>query len=112
MNWNAYDELTSRIEPDEVVVGVVFGDYGWGGYDEPKPKIPDHMHERVLTLAEAEPFMQHWSFSGGYGSPECYATYIWTNKRIFFVRTYDGATDLVSVPRAPTNCEPEMHGGG
>ena len=109
---NAYDELASQLEPDEVVVKVVFGDWGWTGYREPEPKIPDNMRKRVLTLAEAEPFMQHWWFSGGYGSPDCYATYIWTNKRVFFVQTYDGSTDLVSVPRAPINCNPDMPGGG
>lgn len=52
------------------------------------------------------------TYNGGYGSPACYATYIWTNQRTLWVTTYDGSTYLSSAPRNPISTMPEMSGGG
>ncbi|MEM9286779.1 MAG: hypothetical protein AAGA36_00425 [Pseudomonadota bacterium] len=120
---NACEELEDALEPDEHVEAVIFGTWGWSympangeefsaGYGEKQPILPLENRLTLLSWEQAKPLMQDWRFSGGYGSPESYATYVWTNKRVFFVVQYDGSTSLESVPRAPTALEPEMFGGG
>lgn len=116
---SAYNELMEYLQKGEEVEGIVFGAFGWYGsksnlgYKEPKPPpVPFNKRRRVLTLEQAEPYMQQdWSFYGGYGAPECYATYIWTNKRVLWVTQYDGSTSFDSMPRNPCNCIPIMPGG-
>jgi hypothetical protein len=124
---NAWMDINEQLAEHEYVVGICFGAYGWsslpsdletadysdlgwGEEDIPNP-IPWDMRRKVLSVEEAMPLMQGWSFSGGYGAPECYATYIWTNKRVFWVTQYDGSTSLNSVPRNPEGCAPNMPGG-
>jgi hypothetical protein len=107
---SAYNDLLEYLEPDEKVEALVFGEYGWGGYGEGADPIGEK-RGTVLTLEEAEPLMQSWSFYGGYGSPDCYATYIWTNQRVIWVTQYDGSTRLSSAPRNPVACIPDMPGG-
>ena len=121
---NAYDELIEKLEEGEHIEGIVFGPFGCGspprsetepwklGYDEPR-NIPVPFNKRgvVLNIDEARPMMDGWSFYTGYGAPECYAVYIWTNKRIFWVTQYDGATGLCSAPRHPIDTMPDMPGG-
>jgi hypothetical protein len=109
----AYTDLMRELEQDEQVEGIVFGEYGWGGFqeDELTNPIPQNKLGKLMTLDEAKPFMQSWSFYGGYGAPTCYATYIWTNKRIIWVTQYDGLTTLDSAPRNPVDCTPDMPGG-
>lgn len=109
----AYKELMSNLEDGEQVEAIVFGEYGWGGFgeDEISDPIPKDKRGKLFTLEEARPLMQSWSFYGGYGSPDCYATYIWTNKRIIWVTQYDGITKLDSAPRNPIDCIPDMPGG-
>jgi hypothetical protein len=100
------------LKDGETIEAVVFGKYGWGGFDEDEESpVPSNVQEKVLTLAEAEPYMHGWSFYGGYGAPECYAVYVWTNQRVIWVTQYDGATNLSSAPRNPTPCTPTMPGG-
>jgi hypothetical protein len=109
---NAYEELLKFIEDDEVVEGIVFGDWGWGGYGEPdNPAVPKDKMGMLLTFEQAKPMMMDWCFNGGYGSPDCYATYVWTNKRVIWVTQYDGSTGLDSAPRHPINVMPSMPGG-
>lgn len=110
---DAYKDLMKFLNKNEIVEGIVFGEYGWGGYGENECKnpIPKEMKGVVLTLERAKPLMNGWSFNCGHGSPECYATYIWTNQRVIWVTQYDGATTLDSAPRSPKNCIPEMPGG-
>ena len=109
----AYTDLMEALEPGEVVESLVFGAWGWGdppdrdgafepGFGEPKPPpVPVALRGRPMSLAEAEPFMQTWTFRGGFGSPDCYAVYVWTNRRVLWVHEYDGATGLASAPRNP-----------
>lgn len=108
----SYSELQEFLEPGETVEAVVFGDWDLGGYEEPDPPpVPRDRRGVVLSLAEAMPMMDGWDFCGGYGTPECYATYIWTNKRVIWVTTYDGSTWLSSAPRHPKAVMPSLHGG-
>ena len=108
----AYEDLKEKLRPDEVVEAIVFGSWGWDGYGEPENKpVPEEKQGVVLTLEEAEPMMQTWSFYGGYGAPECYAVNVWTNQRILWVTEYDGSTCLDSATRNPKEGKPYMPGG-
>lgn len=108
---NAYDDLIEFLNADETVEGIVFGDWGWGGFGEPENlPLPSDKKGVVMSLAESRPYMEGWSFYGGYGSPECYAVYIWTNQRVIWVTQYDGSTELDCAPRSPIACIPVMPG--
>jgi len=109
---NAYGELLEELRESEQVEAVVFGRWGDSNFSEPEfDFIPNEMKNIVLTLEQAKPYMKGWSFDGGFGAPECYATYIWTNQRVFWVTQYDGSTRLDSAPRNPIDCMPYMPGG-
>lgn len=109
---NAYNDLLVELEGDEEVEGIVFGEWGWGNYGQPDPPlVPIEKQGIAMSLDEAIPLMEGWSFNGGFGAPDCYAAYIWTNKRVLWVTQYDGATRLDSAPRNPCNCIPDMPGG-
>jgi hypothetical protein len=120
---SAYEELQEYIAENEKIEAIIFGPWGWGsspadgkdwekGYGEQdEPYVPYDIRGKVLTLDQAEQYMQGWSFYGGYGAPDCYATYIWTNQRVIWVTQYDGATSLDSAPRNPIAIMPDMPGG-
>jgi len=117
-DMSAWDELYDSLSDGEEVECVIFGHWGWGshGDDEPtgapEPQVPPSIMGRRLILTEAEPFLKGFSFSGGYGSPDSYATWIYTNKNILWVTQYDGSTSLSSMPRHPVQGEiPYMPGG-
>lgn len=55
---NAYQELTESLQEGEKVEALVFGDWGWGGYKESEDPLPKEKRGVILTLEEAEPFMQ------------------------------------------------------
>jgi len=108
---SAYDDLLSELREDEVVEAVVFGQ--WGSLDEPEPNpVPADRKNMVLSFTEAKQYMKGWSFKNGFGELNCYAVYIWTNYRVFWVTQYDGSTELNSMPRNPIDCVPGMPGGG
>ena len=110
---NAYEELMNFIPPEEEVLGIVFGKFGWGGFSEPDPPpVPKELRGKVLTIEEAKPLMQGWTFETGYGGPDTYAVYAWIETHVIFVTQYDGATWLEAVPRNPTGgIMPKMPGG-
>lgn len=120
---SALTELKEFMNEGEAVEAIVFGAWGWGsgpdregkwdtGYGEPDPApVPFEKRGTVLTLEEAAPMMESWSFYGGFGAPNCYAVSIWTNKRLIWVTQYDGSTSLDSAARNPTNELPSMPGG-
>lgn len=122
---NAYNDLISYLDPGEVAEYIVFGPWGWGdapraageswepGYSEPgdgNPPVPFSMRGKVLDFETARPFMDGWSFYGGYGAPDCYAVRIWTTRRVIWVTQYDGSTSLDSAPRNPIDMIPDMPG--
>jgi hypothetical protein len=109
---NALKDLTKFLEDGEVVEALVFGTWGWDNYNAPAPNpVPKERQGQLLTLDEASPMMEGWSFYGGFGSPSCPAVYIWTNQRVIWVTQYDGSTRLSSAPRNPMACDPQMPGG-
>lgn len=119
---SALTDLREYLQKNEVVEKIVFGPWGWGSrpdeegnwearYGEPKDSIPTNRRGVPLCMEEAAPLMGGWSFLGGFGAPDCYATYIWTNQRVIWVTQYDGATGLDSMPRHPQDCIPDMPGG-
>ncbi len=118
-NKSAYEELKDFLAKGEKVEAVVFGGWGWcgddiaePGYGEPSPQpVPPDKRGVVLTLSRARPYMQTWSFYGGFGAPNCYAVRIWTNRRVIWVTQYDGSTRLDSALRNPEPCIPDMPGG-
>lgn len=119
----AYTELQEILRPDERIEAIVFGPWGWGsapaateqweaGYGEPSPPpVPFEKRGVILAAEQAEKYMREWSFNGGYGSPDCYATYVWTNQRVIWVTQYDGSTQLNDAPRNPSAVMPSMPGG-
>lgn len=109
---NAYKDLKGCLEKGETIEAIVFGEWGWGGYREPVEKpVPKEKQGVVLSIEEAKPMMAGWTYFCGYGAPECYATNVWTNKRILWITQYDGSTSIDHAPRNPTATIPEMPGG-
>ena len=108
---NAYEDLLEHLHEGETIEAIVFGEWGWGSYGEESVVVPKDKQGVLLTPEEAKPMMAGWSFNGGYGSPECYAVNVWTNKRVIWVTQYDGSTCLDSAPRNPIAHIPDMPGG-
>jgi len=110
---SALKDLEEYLEKDEVVEAIIFGAWGWSGFGEPEPNpLPHELFGKIMTFDEAKQYMKDWSFYGGYGSPDCYAVNIYTNKRVIWVTQYDGSTNLSSMPRNPIEGEiPDMPGG-
>ncbi len=116
-DMSAWDELNESLDDGEEVECVVFGPWGWNSVNDmeseaPEPQVPPSIMGRRLILSEAEPFLKAFSFSGGYGSPDSYATWIYTNKKVMWVTQHDGSTGLNTMPRHPIQGQvPYMPGG-
>jgi len=114
------EEILRVLEPDEHIEAVVLGE--WRGYhpemdpiedllDGTEPTLPEDKVGVPLGWGEARPLLEgEWTFENDYGSPDCFAVYVWTDRRVIFVVVYDGATCLDSVPRHPTEGLPRMFG--
>lgn len=124
MKSNAYEELIAKLADGEKIEKIIFGPWSWGtapshpedkwelGYGEPDPPpVPFDLRGKLLDIDVARPLMSKWSFDGGYGAPDCYAIFAWSNLRVFWVTQYDGSTSLDSAPRNPETCMPGMPGG-
>ncbi len=110
---SALEEIETALLPGEEVDSVVFGLYGWRcGGDEDDPVIPKEHVSVALRWTVAKQYLTNWSIAGGFGSPDCFAIYVWTQSRVGFIAKYDGSTWLQWIPRQPTDCMPEMAGGG
>ena len=108
---NAWDDLMQYLGDDESIEAVVFGSWGRDDSELADLAIPFEKRNIVLSIEEAKSFLKReWRFKN-FQSLTCYAAYIWTNKRIIWVRTYDGATWLDSAPRNPEYCVPHLSGG-
>jgi hypothetical protein len=109
---NAYEGLIEFLDEGEEVEAIVFGEWGWSGRGEPDPPpIPEEIRNIALSLEEAKPYMRGWEIYGGFGAPECYAMYAWTDSRIIWITQYDGATGLDCAPRNPADVAPYILGG-
>ncbi len=49
-------------------------------------------------------------YDNGYSGADCYPMYAWTDRWVYFVSEYDGATCLSRVPRNPGPCAPGFDG--
>lgn len=126
-NTNAMNDLKNFLKKkkiEEPIEGIVFGRWCWDEdekeyFSENSPYftqksriIPNSMKYKCLTVHEAQPLMNGWTFYSGYGFPQTYATYIWTTNHIIWVSEYDGSTKLDYAPRNPTNIVPFIPGDG
>jgi len=108
---SAYNELKIELRKGEEIEAIVFNNL-----DDCRNMEDFHLPKeyccRPLTLKEARPYLYGWVISGGFDEEEVIPIYVWTNKRVLFIRSYDGSTWLDSVPRNPVECNPYTIGGG
>jgi|TARA_Y100000310_G_scaffold236561_1_gene239757 hypothetical protein len=98
---NAFEDLTAILNPDESIVGIVFGTDEYNDRFD----IPAAKQGVVLSAEEAAPLMVGWTFYGGFGGACCPPCVVWTTSRIIGVSEYDGATGLTALPRFPEPIE-------
>lgn len=109
---SALTDLDEYLDEDEGVEAIIFGNYGYGqDTDKTLSAIQPKYRGKILSFEVAKTMMETWSFQNGFGIQKCYATYIWTNRRVIWVSEYDGSTCLNSMPRNPIPCIPEMSCG-
>ena len=108
-----YKQLLEELEKDEKVEAIIFGKWGWDGYDEPEPHPLNHkLIGKVLTLEKAKPILEKVDLYCGYGAPKTYAMRVFTNKRILWITQYDGSTSIDSTIINPfEGYVPDMPGG-
>jgi hypothetical protein len=98
----------------ESIESIVIGEFGWGGPNPyAKSRVTEHVepiHDKILSWEQAKPMLD-FSYSSGYGAPECYAITAWTKSYVLFVTQYDGSTNVCRVPRNPIDHKPNMPGG-
>jgi hypothetical protein len=111
---SALDELIDDLEPGEIIESVVFNEPTMYNFCGPNGEdyIPSYLIGQPIPFKEARQYFYGWTISGGYGGEEVVPFFIWTNHRVLFIGSYDGATWLTSVPRNPTNVIPYTIGGG
>lgn len=109
-DMNAYEELLDSLMDGEHIEKIILSDpkdsYGMEEYH-----IPASFTNVPLTLEEARPYLYGWQIAGGYGGEEVIPLYVWTNKRVLFIGSYDGSTWLAGIPRNPSDCKPYTIGG-
>jgi hypothetical protein len=108
---SAYAELVSAFLPGEVLETVVFS--RWASHKgEPNPPISPELFGVVLTAEQAKPLMINWSTSGKTWLALVYPFYAYTNKHVWFIHDFDGATQLQCIPLNPYSMGvhgPELH---
>lgn len=114
---SAWSDVTEGLIEGEIVEAIVFGPWGWGSGNNPDDwyGFPSHLKVppigKVLTLEQAMPYFEGWSFNGDHGALDCFAVQIFTDRQIMTVTQYDGATWLAGVPRHPVEgVIPSMEG--
>jgi hypothetical protein len=109
----AYQEIIDFLKPQEEIEAIVFGEdtrrKSWHRSDE--DIIPSYVKGKIISFEEAKEFLLDWQIAGGYGGQEVLHFYAWTNFRIIFIGTYDGATWIEAIPRNPSECLPCSVGG-
>jgi hypothetical protein len=61
---------------------------------------------KVLPWKEARKYLDY-QFDDSFGAAGCDPITAWTKSKVIFVSEYDGSTRIRSVPRHPTDHEPE-----
>lgn len=107
---SAFEYIQYILNPNEQVTHIVFGE--WLDLDKhtcpPKYQGADFPHHRLLTLEQALPWMEDWSFDN---CCECFSLFAWTTEdRIIFVSEYDGSCTLNTIPCHPLYCMPRVFG--
>lgn len=77
----------------------------WPDYYSPKAVAVETPNQAV-PWEMARPWLDY-TWNDGFGSADCHAVYVWTASKLLAVGEYDGSTRVVSLPRDPTNIEPE-----
>jgi len=116
-------EIEDFCDGAENIESVIVGPFGWSYNNEPDSKaygfqrngsripIPQELKNKPQTWDTMRSYLDY-NYDDGFGSPECHAVLVYTDKIVVGVSTYDGATGLFSVPRNPTDWTPIMPGGG
>jgi hypothetical protein len=108
---SAYADLIAGFDSGEVLETIVFSP--WSSFQhEPDHPIPPELFGVVLTEAQAKPLMQTWRVERGHGTALVYPFYAYTNKRVWFIREWDGSTTIHSIPLHPYSMGkdlPELH---
>ena len=92
---NIKDWLVSAASDDgEAIEAIVVG----GMHIRGAVALPE---EGKVLSAEDGLAILDVEFDAGYGAPECRSMFAWTASKVYFIREYDGSTDLGWVPRHP-----------
>lgn len=105
---NLKTELEDGLNAGERIEAIVIGEHDRdpNRYNDEPARYAD-MLNRVLTWEEAAPILDE-EYDDGYGSADCFPFYAWTNTHIYFVREYDGSTQIGAIPRNPQDIEPDF----
>jgi hypothetical protein len=123
---NAWESLVEFARPEEINT-IIVGNYGWSPdeiLEEDSYRInwekeevvdtfiPLHLRYRPLEPQKIQPYFVEGllEYDQGFGSPECYAIYAYTDSRVIFAVQYDGSVSLHSIPLKPEGCVPEIPG--
>lgn len=104
--YNLRKALEERIaKRGETLEAIVVGQHDRHRYD-----APTNADENIILTPEAGLAKIDQDYDNGYGGADCYPFYAWTDKSIYFVGEYDGATGIDRVPRHPQACKPQFSG--
>lgn len=92
---------------DEHIEAVVIGPHYNDTYGDEK-RFAEKLN-RVLSWEEAASVLDV-EYDNGYGGADTHPVTVWTASRVIFVHEYDGATNVVYVPRHPIDHEPQFGG--
>jgi len=106
MTANLVKWVEEELEKDEIVEAVVIGDKENGEDD----KVDDKYKFTPIDWDTAKVLLDY-EFENDWGFIDCHPIYVWTNKRIFVLATYDGKVWLQPIPRNPKPCNPLFIGG-
>lgn len=99
--WLVKAEITNNETITHIVVGVHDNDI----FSE--DRRPENQRDVVLNRDDGLALVDE-EFNDGYGGADCFPITAWSENWIYFIREYDGATGLGSVPRNPIDHKPEF----
>jgi hypothetical protein len=104
---DAYDQLVHELAEGEEIEAIVLGNWGTDDWyvNEGPGIITEANMGRCMSLAAAETLLRGWAVEDEWYS---YKFYAWSNRRVFFLASYDGNNWIASVPRSPTDSMPKQ----